>query len=146
MTDGERLLDAVLRLTTALQRDMETGLAAVGLTPARAHLVGVLVTSGPQPQQALARQLEVTPRNVTGLVDALERDGFVTREPQPTDRRASIVTLTARGREVADGLVAGRRELGGQLARVLPAGRVAALADDVAALADEVERLAGGAR
>lgn len=33
--------------------------------------------------------LVAEPRNVTDLVDALERDGYVTREPHPTDRRAT---------------------------------------------------------
>ncbi|HEY1133631.1 MAG TPA: MarR family transcriptional regulator [Nocardioides sp.] len=140
--DATRLLDGLLRLTVTMERDMATGLAAIGLTPARAHVLWELVAGGPQPQQALARALEVTPRNVTGLVDALERDGFVTREPHPTDRRAAIVTLTDRGDEIATGLVAGRRELAGQLARVLPDDRVTALADDLAVLADELDRLA----
>jgi hypothetical protein len=35
---------------------------------------------------------------VTGLVDALVADGLVTREPHPTDRRATLVTLTPRGK------------------------------------------------
>ena len=36
-------------------------------------------------------------RNVTGLVDALEGAGFVTRSPHPTDRRATVVSLTPQG-------------------------------------------------
>ncbi len=39
-------------------------------------------------QRALADALQVTPRNVTGLVDALADSGFVERAPHPTDRRA----------------------------------------------------------
>ena len=34
-------------------------------------------------------------RNITGLVDALEAGGYVTRSPHPTDRRAIMVSLAA---------------------------------------------------
>ena len=46
----------------------------------------------------LSRFLMVTGGNVTGLTDELERDGLVVRESNPTDRRAWIVRLTAKGR------------------------------------------------
>ena len=44
--------------------------------------------------------LEVTPRNVTKLVDALEAEGLVAREPHPQDRRATVLRLTEEGRRV----------------------------------------------
>ena len=43
--------------------------------------------------------MKVTPRNVTGLLDALVDTGFVTRERHPTDRRATLVALTPKGTE-----------------------------------------------
>jgi DNA-binding MarR family transcriptional regulator len=46
----------------------------------------------------LSRYLMVTGGNVTGLTDDLTRDGLVTREGSPTDRRSWIVCLTAKGR------------------------------------------------
>jgi DNA-binding MarR family transcriptional regulator len=46
----------------------------------------------------LSRYLMVTGGNVTGLTDDLERDGLVTREGSPTDRRAWILRLTPKGR------------------------------------------------
>jgi DNA-binding MarR family transcriptional regulator len=48
--------------------------------------------------KALSRCLMVTGGNVTGLTDQLEREGLVAREGSPTDRRAWIVRLTAKGR------------------------------------------------
>jgi DNA-binding MarR family transcriptional regulator len=42
--------------------------------------------------------------NVTQLVDRLEADGFVAREPDPHDRRTRLAVLTAAGRRAcADG-------------------------------------------
>jgi DNA-binding MarR family transcriptional regulator len=70
---------------------------ALGLTPSRTHLLWEVGQRGPVPQRVLAEALKVTPRAVTGLVDALVDDGLVTREPHPGDRRATLVTLTGRG-------------------------------------------------
>jgi DNA-binding MarR family transcriptional regulator len=47
---------------------------------------------------ALSRYLMVTGGNVTALTDELAREGLVTRESDPNDRRAWIVRLTAKGR------------------------------------------------
>jgi DNA-binding MarR family transcriptional regulator len=46
----------------------------------------------------LARGTVLTPSAVTALVDRLERDGLVTRAPDPSDRRGKLVSLTAAGR------------------------------------------------
>lgn len=81
-----------------LNEDMTGAIERLGLTPARTHLLWELGRRGPVPQRVLADALHVTPRAVTGLVDALVRDGLVTREPHPTDRRAALVTLTRKGR------------------------------------------------
>jgi DNA-binding MarR family transcriptional regulator len=55
---------------------------------------------------ALSRSLLVSAGNVTVLVQALVAEGHVALTPSPTDRRASIVTLTGSGRgyfaELAD--------------------------------------------
>ena len=47
---------------------------------------------------ALSRYLMVSGGNVTGLTDQLVADGWVERLPDPQDRRALIVRLTAAGR------------------------------------------------
>jgi DNA-binding MarR family transcriptional regulator len=92
----EDLLDRVLELVVLLNDDMTQAIAALGLTPSRTHLLWELGQRGPVTQQVLATALKITPRAVTGLVDALVGSGLVTREPHPTDRRATLVTLTSR--------------------------------------------------
>jgi DNA-binding MarR family transcriptional regulator len=48
----------------------------------------------------LAAHTGVTRATITGLVDTLERDGLVTRTPDPEDRRMMAVMLTPRGEEL----------------------------------------------
>jgi DNA-binding MarR family transcriptional regulator len=51
-------------------------------------------------QLELAQAIGYDKTRLIGLLDELERDGLVTREPDPSDRRARIVHITARGREL----------------------------------------------
>ncbi|NJP90548.1 MarR family transcriptional regulator [Nonomuraea sp. FMUSA5-5] len=46
----------------------------------------------------LAQAAGVSPRNATGLVDTLERDGLARRQPDPDDRRAVRAVITGAGR------------------------------------------------
>ncbi len=59
------------------------------------------------PLGGLAAKLHVSPRNVTGLVDHLERDGLVDRVPDPADRRSVLARLTGLGRERVDAMTGG---------------------------------------
>jgi DNA-binding MarR family transcriptional regulator len=52
----------------------------------------------------LADLMRVTPRNVTGLVDNLEKDGLVERLPDPEDRRAVRARLTTAGTKRIDSI------------------------------------------
>ena len=47
----------------------------------------------------LAQGANMTPQSMGEIVDELEELGYVERRPDPTDRRAKLVTLTALGRK-----------------------------------------------
>jgi DNA-binding MarR family transcriptional regulator len=64
----------------------------------------------------LAAALNVTPRNVTGLIDALEATGFVERRRHPSDRRATLVTLTELGARATAEMARGRELITSRLA------------------------------
>jgi DNA-binding MarR family transcriptional regulator len=59
---------------------------------------------------SMARRLMVAPTVLTGIVDRLERRGYVRRENDPTDRRKLRLTLSDEGRRISviveDGLIA----------------------------------------
>jgi DNA-binding MarR family transcriptional regulator len=59
----------------------------------------------PTTPAALADLASVSRATITGLLDSLERDGFVRREPDPADRRQITVHLTAAGQRFMHGLL-----------------------------------------
>lgn len=120
MERWEGNLDRVFELTALLGRDANEALARMGLTASRAHLIMELRQRGPCTQRALADSLGVAPRTITTLIDALVATGFVTREPHPSDRRATLVTFTPHGEDTARTLAEGRRHLARQLFEDLP--------------------------
>jgi DNA-binding MarR family transcriptional regulator len=63
----------------------------VGMNPTDLETLDVLHRSGPIPAGRLAELTGLTTGAVTGLVDRLERRGYVRREPDPSDRRRVIV-------------------------------------------------------
>lgn len=53
----------------------------------------------------LAELASVSRATITGLLDSLERDGHVRREPDPTDRRQMSVHLTLKGQAFMHGIL-----------------------------------------
>jgi len=69
------------------------------LSEGRLSVLFRLYRRGDCPLGDLADDLDSSTRNITGLVDHLERDGLVERVPDPDDRRSVHARLTARGTE-----------------------------------------------
>jgi DNA-binding MarR family transcriptional regulator len=69
-----------------------------GIRPAQSVALVPLATGGLHASD-LADRLGVTRQAVAQAVAALERNGYVTREPNPEDGRAQIIELTPRGRQ-----------------------------------------------
>jgi DNA-binding MarR family transcriptional regulator len=84
----------------------------------------------------LAAALGVTPTNVTGIIDRLERHGLVSRTMDTRDRRVMLLRATGRGEDLVTKLRERRR---GYLAGVLAKLN----SDELAALARGLEALAG---
>lgn len=96
--DFVAVLHAAMR---AVRREADAQLGEDAVAPGQVRLLRVLDRAGGvQRPSALAERLDVSPRSVTSKVDAAERDGYVVRHPDPSDRRATLVELTDRGRAV----------------------------------------------
>ncbi|WP_436701769.1 MarR family winged helix-turn-helix transcriptional regulator [Nocardioides sp. BYT-33-1] len=118
-------IDRLMQLSLLISSDLGRYEKESGLTAPRIHLLWQLGLGGPTTQQQLAAAMDVTPRNVTGLVDGLVASGHVTREPHPSDRRATLVTPTAAGLAVIKENQDGYDDLARQLFGDLSARRLA---------------------
>ena len=66
-------------------------------TPAQARVLQRVGPDGTRLTE-LAEQAQITKQTAGFLVDQLEKAGYVTREPDPSDRRARLVCLAERAR------------------------------------------------
>jgi DNA-binding MarR family transcriptional regulator len=65
----------------------------VDLKDAELDMLDMLDTYGPLSPSALARQAGMHPATMTGVLDRLERGGWIARERDPADRRAVVVRV-----------------------------------------------------
>jgi DNA-binding MarR family transcriptional regulator len=94
----------LLRAADEVQHRRESSLAESGLSCGRFMVLMQLLNKRENRPQArtpadLAEAAGVTRATITGLIDTLERDGLVRREPDPDDRRMVPVHLTPAGEE-----------------------------------------------
>ena len=101
--------ELVMEVARGLRRRFAATLEPWGITPHEARALRVVGRHEPTRLGVVAQHLRIAPRSVTDVVDSLESRGFVTREPDPSDRRATQVSLTTQGRRVLDELDEARR-------------------------------------
>jgi len=93
---------AFLRTTADVQGALETHFARYNLSMGKFTLLMQLLQADKQgltPSECAGRS-GVTRATITGLLDGLERDGLVERQPFPDDRRMLSVHLTEKGRNL----------------------------------------------
>jgi DNA-binding MarR family transcriptional regulator len=118
----DRLRGAVTRITRVFDRQVSAG----GLTRTQLSVLASVDTRGPIGLGELADIEGVNPTMLSRIVGKLEDAGLIQRQPDPDDRRAARVDVTAAGAKV-------RRKLLAERSRLL-AERLAALPDDQVAL------------
>jgi DNA-binding MarR family transcriptional regulator len=97
------MIGALLRIPfQATVARVHAGLVARGYRDLRpAHLVVFQhLDPGGNRQTDLAERAQMTKQSMGYLIDYLEERGYVARIPDPKDRRARLVVLTDRGRDV----------------------------------------------
>ncbi|WP_336083219.1 MarR family winged helix-turn-helix transcriptional regulator [Nocardia sp. SSK8] len=106
MPDNESEL--LMQVARTLRRRWSAAYAPLGLTPHQARALRVTGEHDGLRLSAIAEALRISPRSATEVIDALEQADLVTRRPDPTDRRAVLVTVTTRGRRTLATLAAAR--------------------------------------
>ncbi|HJU36267.1 MAG TPA: MarR family transcriptional regulator [Gaiellaceae bacterium] len=98
--------EAVDRIHSAsihlLRRVREVDGAAMGISPARASALSVLVFGGARSLTELAVAEQVTTATMSKLVTGMEADGLARRHPDVNDARAIRIEATAKGRRILE--------------------------------------------
>jgi DNA-binding MarR family transcriptional regulator len=95
--DDENMSEAFWAVARRLRHRTRVALEPWDLSPSLARALSVLARHGAVRLSALADHLRIAPRTATEVVDDLQRLGLVERRPDPADRRAVLVALTAAG-------------------------------------------------
>jgi DNA-binding MarR family transcriptional regulator len=101
-SDSLALVDAFTRFMPVFKRWLELKYENGTMSFARLKLIGMLHRKGPMIMSELGGRLDVSARNITKLVDALEHEGLVRRVAHGTDRRATVIETTPEGSKVGE--------------------------------------------
>ena len=89
----QELLGQMTRMTGLSVLVSQTIAEQIGLNPSDLESLEILLREGPVPAGRLAERTGLTSGAITGVIDRLERAGFVHRQPDPDDRRRVIVQV-----------------------------------------------------
>ena len=109
MNEDPDLGDLFWAVAKRLRHASSAALEQWDITPAQARALRVLAGLGEMRLNSLSEHLRIAPRSTTEVVDALEERGLVERHPDPTDRRAIRVALTAHGADMVEQIGKARR-------------------------------------
>jgi DNA-binding MarR family transcriptional regulator len=104
----ESLTEAFRSVARRLRETSQEVLAPWDITPSQLSVLRVLSRHGKIRLSELSAHLHIAPRSTTEVVDALESRDLIWRQPDPGDRRATLVELTEHGASVLDAIRASR--------------------------------------
>jgi MarR family transcriptional regulator, transcriptional regulator for hemolysin len=91
---GEGIEFLVLCTAQLYSRMLNAALAPYGITLRQAQVIFWLAYEGkPLPQQGLATRMHLEPPTLVGILDRMERDGWISRQDCPGDRRKKMIQL-----------------------------------------------------
>jgi len=96
---------ALRRIVSLINLDSKRMVKRFGVTGPQGLVIKSLhALAEAQPSAALSRYLNMTPSNMTGIVDRLEEKNLVRRTRKQGDRRTHLIELTEKGREFSQSL------------------------------------------
>ena len=107
-SDAVRLAMAVSRLRSRIRT--ESGVRSTGIPISQLAVLGRIIDEGPTTAAALAAGEHVTQQAIAQSLATLKERRLVEKQADPSDGRKSLVTATAAGRELMDGIHASREE------------------------------------
>jgi MarR family transcriptional regulator, organic hydroperoxide resistance regulator len=95
------IVGSIRKLVRAVYLDSQKMSRQFGLTGPQSVVMRLLLNNGSMSSAELSRLMYVTPSNMTGIIDRLEKKGLVERVRKERDRRIALIVLTENGREMS---------------------------------------------
>lgn len=92
----------LMRAAESLNIRLNRHLSDVNLTVSQFGTLEVLHHLGPLNQRSIGEKLLKSGGNITMVIDNLEKQGYVVRKNDPSDRRAVLIHLTNKGEKFID--------------------------------------------
>ncbi len=100
----DTLAEAFRSVAHQLRRISVESLAHWEVSPSQSRALRTLTRHGSIRLSELSEHLRIAPRSATEVVDDLQAKGLVQRQPDPQDRRATLVAVTEHGIEVGQAI------------------------------------------
>lgn len=95
-----RLTEMVERIMRSAQRLVRVECDDVVLTPPQTFLLRALAVQGPMTLRELRAHFNAAQSTMSEMVGRLARAGFISKKPDPSDRRSVKIAISATGRAV----------------------------------------------
>lgn len=92
------IVGSIRKLVRAVYLDSQKMSRQFGLTGPQSVVMRLLLNAGSMSSADLSRRMYVTPSNITGIIDRLERKDLVKRVGKQGDRRVALIVLTDKGK------------------------------------------------
>jgi MarR family transcriptional regulator for hemolysin len=117
----------VCQAAHSIQRAFNDELAPQGVTYRQAQVLGCLALEGPLSQTELADRMRIEPPTLVGILDRMERDGWIRRDGDKEDRRRKLVQPTPAAKPVWSKIVAAAKRMRSRATRGMTATQLAQL-------------------
>jgi MarR family transcriptional regulator, transcriptional regulator for hemolysin len=117
----------VCQASHALQRAFNEELAPQGVTFRQAQVLGCLALEGKLSQTDLADRLGIEPPTLVGILDRMQRDGWIRRDGDKRDRRRKFVDATPAAKPVWTKIVAAAKRVRARATRGMTPPQLAQL-------------------
>ncbi|MFP4378973.1 MAG: MarR family winged helix-turn-helix transcriptional regulator [Candidatus Sumerlaeia bacterium] len=98
--NSKRVLTSLRRIIQAVHVYSRKLSFANNITGPQLHCLNTINENGPLTQKELGRQVSLGPSTVNGVVDRLEKKGWLSRERDTVDRRRTFLKITNSGHEL----------------------------------------------
>ena len=117
----------ICQASNVFQRAFNEELAPQGVTFRQAQVLGCLALEGRLSQTDLAERMRIEPPTLVGILDRMERDGWIRRGGDANDRRRKLVEATPAAKPAWNKIVAVAKRVRTRATRGMTASQLAQL-------------------